>query len=68
MALVKARDIKEDVGSIVFSFKDVAAEAQAMLDAARAEAKRIVDKARAETLERREEVYAAAKKKVWSKV
>ncbi len=63
MALVKARDIKEDSGSIVFNFKDVAAEAQAMLDAARAEAKRIVDKARAETIERREEVYADAERK-----
>ena len=62
MTVVKARDIKQDSGSIVFNFKDVAVEAQSMLDAARAEAKRIVDKARDETQHRREEVFAAAEK------
>ena len=63
MTLVKARDIKEDSGSIVFDFKDVAAEAQAMLDAARAEAKRIIEKAKTETQNKQEEVFAEAEKK-----
>ena len=60
MTVVKARDLKKDESSVVFSFRDIATEANDMLEAARAECKRIVENAKKETEKNREIIFKEA--------
>lgn len=60
MTVVKARDFKQEQRGIVFDFKDIASEANTMLEAARAESKRILDEARKKTELEREKIYKQA--------
>ncbi len=63
MTVVKARDLQKDQKGVVFSFRDIAAEGQAMLDAARAESKRIIEQAKIQTSKNQEKIYKEAYEK-----
>lgn len=63
MSVVKARDAKNEASSIVFDFKDIAAEASAMLDAARKESKRIIETANKEITQKQNKIFSEAREK-----
>ncbi|MBN2063923.1 MAG: hypothetical protein JW745_03895 [Sedimentisphaerales bacterium] len=63
MTVVKARDLQKDQKGVVFNFRDIAAEGQAMLDAARAESKRIIEQAKIQTTKNQEKIYKEAYEK-----
>ena len=63
MSVVKARDAQNEASSIVFDFKDIAAEAKAMLEAARKESDRIIDTAKQETSQKQNKIFSAAREK-----